>query len=88
MATHTPNYNLSKPENSDTQSSFVGDYCMNMDILDDKLGDIQIIWDELNAIGMALGTYSNWDSHTHGVMTDHDLTVIQFRTSARILEYH
>ena len=34
MATYTPNLNLSKPENTDSQQSFISDYCDNMDILD------------------------------------------------------
>ena len=38
MATHTTNYNLSKPESTDTQSSFISDYCDNMDIIDQNLG--------------------------------------------------
>lgn len=38
MATYTPNYNLSKPEPTDTQSSFISDYCDNMDIIDNNLG--------------------------------------------------
>ena len=38
MATNTPNWNLSKPENTDTQSSFISDYCGNMDIIDQHLG--------------------------------------------------
>lgn len=38
MATYTPNYNLSKPENTDTQSSFISDYRDNMDIIDANLG--------------------------------------------------
>lgn len=38
MATYTPNFNLSKPENTDTQSSFISDYCGNMDIIDANLG--------------------------------------------------
>lgn len=39
MATYTPNYNLSKPEATDTQSSFISDYCDNMDKIDQNLGD-------------------------------------------------
>lgn len=38
MATYTPNYNLSKPDNTDTQSSFITDYKNNMDIIDQNLG--------------------------------------------------
>ena len=37
MATYTPNYNLSKPENTDTQSDFISAYCDNMDILDSAI---------------------------------------------------
>ena len=37
MATYTPNYNLSKPENTDTQSDFISAYCNNMDILDSAI---------------------------------------------------
>ena len=38
MATHTTNFNLSKPENTDSQSSFISDYSGNMDIIDANLG--------------------------------------------------
>lgn len=38
MATYTPNWNLSKPENTDRQSAFISDYCGNMDIIDQHLG--------------------------------------------------
>lgn len=38
MATYTPNWNLSKPENTDQQSAFISDYCGNMDIIDQHLG--------------------------------------------------
>ena len=38
MATYTPNYNLSKPENTDSQQSFISDYCDNMDKLDNAIG--------------------------------------------------
>ena len=38
MATYTPNYNLSKPENTDSQQSFISDYCDNMDKLDNAVG--------------------------------------------------
>lgn len=37
MANYTPNYNLSKPENTDTQSDFISAYCDNMDILDSAI---------------------------------------------------
>ena len=37
MATYTPNYNLSKPENTDTQSDYISAYCNNMDILDSAI---------------------------------------------------
>lgn len=45
MATYTPNYNLSKPENTDTQSSFISDYRDNMDIIDANLGGGHTIYD-------------------------------------------
>ena len=38
MATYTPNLNLSKPENTDSQQSFISDYCDNMDKLDNAVG--------------------------------------------------
>lgn len=38
MATHTPRYNLSKPENTDEMQSFLNDYADNMDIIDQNLG--------------------------------------------------
>lgn len=38
MATYTPNFNLSKPEDTDTQSSFISDYRSNMDTIDANLG--------------------------------------------------
>lgn len=38
MATYTPNFNLSKPEDTDTQSSFISEYCDNMDKIDQNLG--------------------------------------------------
>jgi len=38
MATHTTNYNLSKPEASDTFSAFRQSYNDNMDIIDQNLG--------------------------------------------------
>lgn len=38
MSTYTPNYNLSKPEVTDTQADFISDYCDNMDIIDSNLG--------------------------------------------------
>lgn len=38
MATYTPRFNLSKPENTDSQQSFIEDYCQNMEIIDDNLG--------------------------------------------------
>ena len=38
MATYTPNLNLSKPENTDSQQSFISDYCNNMDKLDNAVG--------------------------------------------------
>ena len=39
MATYTPNLNLSKPENTDSQQSFISDYCDNMDKLDNAVGE-------------------------------------------------
>ena len=38
MATYTPNYNLSKPESTDTQASLVSAYRNNMDIIDQNMG--------------------------------------------------
>ena len=38
MATYTPNLNLSKPENTDSQQSFISGYCDNMDKLDNAVG--------------------------------------------------
>ena len=38
MANYTPNLNLSKPENTDSQQSFISDYCDNMDKLDNAIG--------------------------------------------------
>ena len=38
MANHTPNYNLSTPEATDTQASFIADYVTNMGIIDSNLG--------------------------------------------------
>lgn len=49
MATYTPNFNLSKPENTDTQSSFISDYRDNMDIIDANLGGGHTIVDENGA---------------------------------------
>lgn len=52
MAEYTPNYNLSKPENTDTQSSFISDYCDNMDKIDANLGGGHTIYDP-NGTAMA-----------------------------------
>jgi len=38
MATHTTNYNLSKPETTDSQKSFMEDYASNMEIIDQNMG--------------------------------------------------
>lgn len=38
MATHTTNYNLTKPEVNDKLSDFLGSYNENMDIIDQNLG--------------------------------------------------
>lgn len=38
MATYTTNYNLSKPENTDSQEDFIDAYCDNMDIIDQNMG--------------------------------------------------
>ena len=38
MAEYTPNFNLSMPEQTDTQESFIADYRANMGIIDDNLG--------------------------------------------------
>ena len=38
MATYTPNLNLRKPENTDSQKSFISDYCDNKDKLDNDVG--------------------------------------------------
>ena len=46
MATHTTNYNLSKPESTDTQQSHISAYCNNMDIIDQNLGGGHTIVDE------------------------------------------
>ena len=39
MATYTPNYNLSKPESTDTQSDYITAYCGNLDIIDQHMND-------------------------------------------------
>lgn len=38
MATYTPRYGLSKPENTDEMQSFMSDYASNMDKIDENLG--------------------------------------------------
>lgn len=38
MATHTPRFNLSQPENTDEMTSFMSDYANNMNIIDENLG--------------------------------------------------
>lgn len=38
MATHTPRFNLSQPENTDEMQSFMSDYANNMNIIDQNLG--------------------------------------------------
>ena len=38
MATHTPRFNLSQPENTDEMQSFMSDYANNMNIIDENLG--------------------------------------------------
>ena len=38
MATYTPNYNLSKPENTDTMEDTIQAYCDNLDKIDENMG--------------------------------------------------
>ena len=38
MSTHTPNFNLNIPENTDTMDDFFDDYEENMNIIDEHMG--------------------------------------------------
>lgn len=55
MATHTTNYNLSKPEASDAFSAFRQSYNDNMDIIDANLGGggggSSVAWNQIQASG-------------------------------------
>lgn len=54
MATYTPNLNLSKPENTDSQQSFISDYCDNMDKLDNAIGE-SVTDVEVNGVSVVVG---------------------------------
>lgn len=60
MATHTTNFNLSKPDPTDTQSSFISEYCNNMDIIDEHLGQggggSSVSWQQLQVTGDKIAT--------------------------------
>lgn len=54
MANYTPNLNLSKPENTDSQQSFISDYCDNMDKLDNAIGG-SVTDVEVNGVSVVVG---------------------------------
>lgn len=60
MATHTTNFNLSKPDPTDTQSSFISEYCNNMNIIDEHLGQggggSSVSWQQLQVTGDKIAT--------------------------------
>lgn len=61
MANHTPNYNLSTPEATDTQASFIADYVTNMGIIDSNLGGgggggSTVAWSQTQASGTKIAT--------------------------------
>lgn len=49
---------------------------------------LDTLQDQITALAEAIGTITYWESHTHGTLTDHALEPLQFRTTAKILEYH
>lgn len=53
MATYTPNYNLSKPESTDTQSDYITAYCGNLDIIDQHMDDggDSVSWNQIQLSG-------------------------------------
>jgi len=53
MATYTPNYNLSKPESTDTQSDYITAYCGNLEIIDQHMNDggDSVSWNQIQASG-------------------------------------
>lgn len=59
MAQYTENYHLSKPEPTDTQSSFISEYCNNMDKIDQNLGGgggSSVSWSQLQVTGDKIAT--------------------------------
>lgn len=57
MATYTLNYNLSKPESTDTQASLVSAYRDNMDIIDKQMGNKNIAEEYDNTQTYAVDDY-------------------------------
>lgn len=57
MATYTSNYNLSKPEQTDTQASFISAYSSNMDIIDKQMGNKNIADEYDNTQTYAVGDF-------------------------------
>lgn len=49
---------------------------------------LDTLQDQINALAEAIGTRSDWASHSHGLITDHEGNVIQFQTASKLLAYH
>ena len=69
MATYTSNYNLSKPENTDTNASFISDYRGNMDIIDKQMGNKNIAEEYDNTQTYAVDDYVIYDGDLYKCTT-------------------
>lgn len=69
MATYTPNYNLSKPESTDTQASLVSAYRDNMDIIDKQMGNKNIAEEYDNTQTYAVDDYVIYDGDLYKCTT-------------------
>ena len=80
MATYTPNLNLSKPENTDSQQSFISDYCDNMDKLDNAVGGSTQGHTILDGLGSSMTQRSGLQFQNVTSVTDdsvNDRTIVQ-----------
>lgn len=69
MAQYTSNYNLSKPENTDTNASFISAYRDNMDIIDKQMGNKNIAEDYDNTQTYAVDDYVIYDGDLYKCTT-------------------
>ena len=69
MATYTSNYNLSKPESTDTNASFISAYRDNMDIIDKQMGNKNIAEEYDNTQTYAVDDYVIYDGDLYKCVT-------------------